>query len=47
MSDRSVRWLTATLLLLLGTYCAARLEISNSITHFIPSQAEAELVALS
>ena len=47
MSDRSVRWLTATLLLLLGTYCAARLEISNSITHFIPSRAEAELVALS
>jgi predicted exporter len=47
MNDRSVRWLTIGLLALLGGYCIARLELTNSITHFIPSQAEAELVELS
>jgi predicted exporter len=47
MSDRNVRWLTVALLALLGSYCIARLEFTNSITHFIPSRAEAELVALS
>ena len=47
MSDRGLRWLTIALLALLGGYCIARLELTNSITHFIPSQAEAELVRLS
>lgn len=47
MNDRGIRWLTIALLVLLGSYCIARLEFTNSITHFIPSRAEAELVALS
>ncbi len=47
MSDRGVRWLTLALLALLGGYCIARLELTNSITHFIPSRAEAELIELS
>jgi len=47
MSDRGVRWLTFALLALLGGYSATRLETTNSITHFIPSRVEAELVSLS
>jgi len=47
MNDRRLRGLTVALLALLGSYCFARLELTNSITHFIPSRAEAELVELS
>jgi predicted exporter len=47
MSDRGVRWLTLVLLAALGFYCVSRLELSNSIAHFIPSKSEAELVKLS
>ena len=47
MSDRSLRWLSVALVAVLGSYSIARLELTNSITHFIPSRAEAELVALS
>jgi len=47
MSDRHLRWLTVTLLALLSGYAIARLELTNSIAHFIPSRVEAELVELS
>ena len=47
MSDAGVRGLTLALLAVLGLYCASRLEITNSITHFLPSESEAELVELS
>jgi len=47
MSDRRIRGLTLFSLAALGVFCIARLEFSSSITHFIPSRAEAELVQLS
>lgn len=47
MSDLRVRWLTVATLTVLGIYCVSRLEFTNSIIHFIPSRAEAELVELS
>jgi len=47
MSDRGTRWITIGLIALVAGYCAARLEFTTSITHFIPSRAEAELVKLS
>jgi predicted exporter len=47
MSDRGVRRLTLVLLVALGLYCLPRLDITNSIAHFIPSRDEAELVKLS
>jgi len=47
MSDAGVRWITVALLAVLSAYCVSRLELTNSITHFIPSKDEAELVELS
>ena len=47
MSDVAVRWVTAALFTALALYCIPRLELDNSITHFIPSKSEAELVELS
>jgi predicted exporter len=44
MSEAGVRGLTLALLGVLGLYCATRLEFTNSITHFLPSESEAELV---
>ncbi len=47
MSDAGLRALTLGLLAALGLYCAARLELTHSITHFLPSEADPELVELS
>lgn len=47
MNARSVRGLTLVSLAALGLFCGLRLNLSTSITHFIPSHAEAELVQLS
>ncbi|MBW2695201.1 MAG: MMPL family transporter [Deltaproteobacteria bacterium] len=47
MSDRRIRGLTLVSLAILGAFCFTQLEFSSSITHFIPSRAEAELVQLS
>jgi predicted exporter len=47
MSEAGVRGLTVALLAALGLYCASRLEFTNSITHFLPSESEAELVELA
>jgi len=47
MSDATVRWITVVVLALLGVYCVSRLELTNSITHFIPSEDQSELVELS
>lgn len=47
MTDAQIRCLTAGVLALLGLYCAWRLELTNSIAHFIPSRHQAELVELS
>ncbi len=47
MTDARVRAITLALLAVLGVYCAWRLELTNSILHFIPSPDEAELVELS
>ena len=44
MSEAGVRGLTLALLGVLGLYCATRLEFTNSITHFLPSESEEELV---
>jgi predicted exporter len=47
MSDRAVRRLTLGLLAVLGTYSLWRLDLTWSITYFLPSRDEAELVDLS
>jgi predicted exporter len=47
MSDRSIRFLTLGTIALLAIYSLARLELTNSITHFMPSENDAELVELS
>ena len=47
MSDVWVRWGTLALVALLGLYIFARLEVTNSIVHFIPTRDDAELVELS
>ena len=47
MKDASARWITVVLLAAVGLYIVLRLEFTNSIQHFIPSDQEAELVGLS
>jgi predicted exporter len=47
VNDARLRCLTIVLLAVLGGYSVARLELTNSITHFIPSGAESEIVSLS
>ncbi len=47
MSDTRVRGFTLFLLAALGLYCVLRLDLTNSITHFIPSPDDAELIELS
>ena len=47
MSDTRVRGFTLFLLAALGLYCLFRFDLTNSITHFIPSPDDAELVELS
>lgn len=47
MSDAWVRGLTLGLLAALAAWCATRLELTNSITHFLPSGSDSELVELS
>jgi len=42
-----VRWVTVVLLAAVGLYGLSRLEFTNSIKHFIPSENGAELVELS
>ena len=47
MSDRSLRFATVAVLAALGFYCISNLRVTNSITHFIPSKAQAEFVELA
>ena len=47
MSDRSIRIGTLGLLVALGLYCARNIELTGSITHFIPDHVDAQLVQLS
>jgi predicted exporter len=47
MSDRSIRILTLGLLAALSLYCARNIELTGSITHFIPDHVDAQLVQLS
>jgi len=47
MSDIAIRWLTLATCALLAIYSLARLELTNSITHFMPSENDIELVELS
>ncbi|MEE9254647.1 MAG: MMPL family transporter, partial [Pseudomonadales bacterium] len=47
MSDSAIRWLTLTSCAVLALYSLARLELTNSITHFMPSSHAVELVELS
>ena len=47
MSDRSVRRLTLVLLVAVAAYGLARLELTSSILHFLPSDEDAELTELS
>jgi predicted exporter len=47
MSDGLVRGLTLAALAVLALYCIARLDITNSIAHFIPSESDTQLVELS
>ncbi len=47
MSDARVRVLTVALLAALAVTCLSRLELTNSILHFLPSSSDAELVELS
>ncbi len=47
VSPARTRGLALTILLALGAYCVTQIELSNSITHFIPSRSEAEQVQLS
>ncbi len=47
MNEARVRWITVVLLTTVGFYGASRLEFTSSIKHFIPSEADAELVELS
>lgn len=47
MNEARVRWITVVLLTTVGLYGASRLEFTTSIKHFIPSEADAELVELS
>ena len=47
MKDASARWITVVLLAGVGLYSVSRLEFTNSIQHFIPSEQEDKLVALS
>ena len=46
-SEARVRGVTLLLLAALGLYSASRIELSHSITHFLPSSQESELVELS
>ena len=47
MSDSAIRWLTLTSCAVLAVYSLARLELTNSITYFMPSNHDVELVELS
>ena len=47
MNTSRVRWVTLALLASLAVYVLSRLEVTNSIEHFIPSEDGAELVELS
>ena len=47
MKNSSVRWLTIAVLSCVLLYSLTRLEMTNSITHFIPTETNAELVDLS
>ena len=47
MSDSSVRGITLLLLALAVGYSLLRLELTGSITHFLPSEDESELVELA
>lgn len=47
MSDIAIRWLTLATCALLAIYSLARLDLTNSITHFMPSENDVELVELS
>ena len=47
MRDRSVRLGTLVSLALLVLYCVSQLELSTSITHFMPTDADAKLAQLS
>jgi predicted exporter len=42
-----MRWVTIAALVTLGLVCVSRIELTNSIVHFMPSRSEAELVDLS
>lgn len=47
MKDRSIRVLTLVALVVLGIGCLARLRLTGTITHFVPSHADVELIELS
>lgn len=47
MSDAGIRGLSLAFLVALGLYSASRLELTNSIAHFLPSGNEAALVEVS
>ena len=44
MTDRGIRWLSLGFVAALGLYSVARLEMTTSITHFIPASHGTELV---
>jgi predicted exporter len=47
MSDRSIRLLTIAVLVALAVYCVRNLQLTGSITHFIPDHVDVQLVQLS
>lgn len=47
MSDRNIRLLTIAVLVALAVYCVRNLQLTGSITHFIPDHVDVQLVQLS
>ena len=47
MTDGRIRFVTLVALAVLGAAALARLDLTNSITHFMPTESDAQLVSLS
>ncbi|MEM7409383.1 MAG: MMPL family transporter [Myxococcota bacterium] len=47
MTDRAIRWSFGAVVALLAAYAVTHLELSTDVTHFLPSESEAEIAVLA
>ena len=47
MSDRAIRWTFGAVVALFAAYAVTHLELSTDVTHFLPSESDAELAVLA